>query len=98
MSTPSVGGRPDGRPVAGSLLAARRSRSVRRALAVAGCGVITVTLAACESTEHESAKIGREEQQAAHALAAHEAAHVSHSAHSAHGHQHPSGKPTGSGG
>ncbi len=36
---------------------------VRRALAVAGCGVLTVTLSACESTEQESAKIGREGQQ-----------------------------------
>jgi hypothetical protein len=33
---------------------------MRRALVVAGCGVLTVTVAACESTEQESAKIGRE--------------------------------------
>jgi hypothetical protein len=33
-----------------------------RALAVAGCGVLTVSVSACESTEQESAKIGREGQ------------------------------------
>ncbi len=33
---------------------------MRRALAVAGCGVLTVGITACESTEQESAKIGRE--------------------------------------
>jgi hypothetical protein len=33
---------------------------MRRALAVAGCGVLTVGLSACESTQQESAKIGRE--------------------------------------
>jgi hypothetical protein len=33
---------------------------LKRALAVLGCGVACVTLAACESTERESAKIARE--------------------------------------
>lgn len=36
---------------------------MRRVLAVAGCGVLTVSVSACESTEQESAKIGREGQQ-----------------------------------
>jgi hypothetical protein len=31
-----------------------------RALLVAGCGVLTVTVSACESTEQESARLGRE--------------------------------------
>jgi hypothetical protein len=33
---------------------------LKRALVVAGCGVLTVTVSACESTEQESAKIARE--------------------------------------
>jgi hypothetical protein len=33
---------------------------VKRALVVAGCGMLTVTVSACESTEQESAKLGRE--------------------------------------
>lgn len=37
-----------------------RPGALRRALVVAGCGVLTVTLSACESTEQESAKITRE--------------------------------------
>jgi hypothetical protein len=41
------------------------SGRVRRVLAVAGCGVLTVTVAACESTEQESAKLGRENAAAA---------------------------------
>ncbi|HEY1833208.1 MAG TPA: hypothetical protein VGG08_02130 [Solirubrobacteraceae bacterium] len=36
------------------------SGRVRRVLVVAGCGVLTVTATACESTEQESAKLGRE--------------------------------------
>lgn len=60
MSTRRVDDRPARRPVAGPALA--DLRSVRRVLAVAGCGVLTVTLSACESTEQESAKIGREAQ------------------------------------
>ncbi len=35
---------------------------LKRALVVVGCGALTVTLAACESTESESAKIEREAQ------------------------------------
>ncbi len=33
---------------------------LRRALVVVGCGVLAVTVSACESTESESAKIGRQ--------------------------------------
>jgi len=44
---------------------------MRRALLLAGCGVLSVGMTACESTEQESAKIARESQsapaQAAHA-------------------------------
>ncbi len=36
---------------------------MRRALAVAGCGVLTVGITACESTEQESAKLARENKQ-----------------------------------
>jgi hypothetical protein len=105
MSTLPIGDRPARRPVAGSALAGRRSRSrsVRRALAVAGCGVLTVTLAGCESTEQESAKIGREEQQAARALTTAKPASAAHSAHGSggqphHAGKHQSGHSTGSGG
>jgi hypothetical protein len=38
---------------------------VRWALALAGCGVATVVVSACESTEQESAKIARESQSVA---------------------------------
>jgi hypothetical protein len=38
-------------------------------LALAGCGVLGVGLSACESTEQESAKIGRESEAAARAAA-----------------------------
>lgn len=37
-----------------------RPGALKRALFVAGCGVLTVTVSACESTEDESARIGRE--------------------------------------
>lgn len=40
--------------------AVMRPGALKRALAVVGCGVMTVTLSACESTEQESARIGRE--------------------------------------
>ena len=36
---------------------------IRRVLAVAGCGVLTVTATACESTEQESAKLAGEDRQ-----------------------------------
>ena len=42
---------------------------MRRALALAGCSVLGVGLSACESTEQESAKIGRESEAAARAAA-----------------------------
>ncbi len=42
---------------------------MRRALALAGCGVLSVGLCACESTEQESARIGRESTAAARAAA-----------------------------
>jgi hypothetical protein len=101
MSTPPIGDRPARRPVTGSVRAGHRSRSrsVRRALAVAGCGVLTVTLAGCESTEQESAKIGREEQQAARAQTAAKPASAHHGAagSSHHAGKHQTGHPTGSG-
>ncbi|MGP0101665.1 MAG: hypothetical protein ACLPUT_08605 [Solirubrobacteraceae bacterium] len=37
---------------------------MRRALLLAGCGLLSVGLAACESTEQESARIGRENEAA----------------------------------
>jgi hypothetical protein len=37
-----------------------RPGALTRALVVVGCGALTVTISACESTEQESAKIGRE--------------------------------------
>jgi hypothetical protein len=37
-----------------------RPGALTRALVVVGCGALTVTFSACESTEKESAKIGRE--------------------------------------
>jgi hypothetical protein len=36
---------------------------VKRTLLVAGCGALTVAVSACENTEQESAKLGREGQQ-----------------------------------
>jgi predicted dinucleotide-binding enzyme len=42
---------------------------MRRALVLAGCGMLGVGLAGCESTEQESAKIGRESEAAARAAA-----------------------------
>jgi hypothetical protein len=40
--------------------AVMRPGALKRALVVVGCGVLTVTLSACQSTEDESAKIGRQ--------------------------------------
>ena len=48
-------GRPAGRPAAGGM-------RIRRALVVIGCGILILGLSACESTEQESAKIGRESE------------------------------------
>lgn len=59
MSTRPVGDRPSQRPVSGAV------RMRRAALALAGCGVLCVGLAACETTEQESAKIGHESEAAA---------------------------------
>jgi hypothetical protein len=62
MSMRPIGDRPAPRPISGAV-------RMRRALAVAGCGVLSVGLSACESTEQESARIGRENSvgaQAAH--------------------------------
>lgn len=56
---------------------------IRRALAVAGCGVLSVSVSACESTEQESAKIAREGQQ----ILAAEAAHARKVAHARHAHR-----------
>jgi hypothetical protein len=42
---------------------------MRRALMLAGCGMLGVGLAACESTEQESARIGRENEAAARSAA-----------------------------
>jgi hypothetical protein len=39
---------------------------MRRALMLAGCGMLGVGLCACESTEQESAQIARENAAAAH--------------------------------
>jgi len=73
MSTRPIGGRAAPRQPTGAV-------QVRRALALAGCGVLTVTLSACESTEQESAKIGREGQQPAASQSASKAAAVKHRA------------------
>jgi hypothetical protein len=68
---------------------------MRRALLLAGCGVLTVSISACESTEQESAKIAREGQQIAT-----QAAHPHKGKHSSahrHGRSHAQGKGHGHG-
>ena len=60
----------------------RGAARMRRALAMAGCGVLAVSVSACESTEQESAKIAREGQQ----IIAAEAAHARKLARSRHQH------------
>jgi hypothetical protein len=45
-----------------------RPGALKRALVVAGCGVLTVTASACQSTEQESAKIASREQAAGAAV------------------------------
>jgi hypothetical protein len=40
---------------------------MKRLLVLAGCGALTLGVTACESTEQESSKIGRESEAAAHA-------------------------------
>jgi hypothetical protein len=59
---------------------------IRRALALAGCGMLGIGLAACESTEQESAKIGRENEAAARAAA--KPAASKHAGAISHGHAH----------
>ncbi len=59
---------------------------IRRALVLAGCGMLGVGLSACESTEQESAKIGRENEAAARTAA--KPAANKHAGARAHGHPH----------
>lgn len=66
-----------------------RPRFLRPALVVLACAAATLTLASCESTEHESAQIERESRAAVVAEAAKERAakHRAHErAHGAHAH------------
>jgi len=65
---------------------------MRRALAIAGCGMLGVGLSACESTEQESAKIGRENEAAARDAAT-PPAHT-HPLTRSHGHGHASAGST----
>jgi hypothetical protein len=88
MSTRPIADRPTPRPRPGAV-------RMRRALVLAGCGMLGVGLAACESTEQESAKIGRESEAAARAAA--KPAVRPHAAIRAHGRGHGSsahGAPT----
>jgi hypothetical protein len=62
MSAWPIADRPTPRPGRGAV-------RMRRALVLAGCGMLSVGVAACESTEQESAKIGRESEAAARAAA-----------------------------
>lgn len=55
-----------------------RPQLLRRALVVLACAASTLTLAACESTEHESAQIERESRAAVAAEAAKEQAAKRH--------------------
>ncbi len=71
----------------------RGAARIRRALAVAGCGVLAVSVSACESTEQESAKIAREGQrilaaEAAHARKVARARHQHHRGHARSGAAH----------
>ena len=63
MSAPPAEARPARRPVSGAV------RMRRAAIALIGCGVLGVGLAACETTEQESAKIAHENEAAAHVAA-----------------------------
>ena len=54
---------------------------LKRALVVVGCGVIAMTLAACESTQQESAKIAREGQKLAAGPGALKLGAVNHNVH-----------------
>jgi hypothetical protein len=62
MSSWPIADRPTPRPRTGAV-------RMRRVLVLAGCGMLGVGLSACESTEQESAKIGRENAAAARAAA-----------------------------
>jgi hypothetical protein len=63
---------------------------MRRALALAGCSVIGVGLTACESTEQESSRIGRESEAAAKAAAAPKQASKTHGSGRSHRRTHTS--------
>jgi hypothetical protein len=65
---------------------APRTMRLRRALALAGCGVMALCASACESTEQESAKIGRESEAAARAASSVAKQHVTGRSH-LHGHR-----------
>jgi hypothetical protein len=56
-----------------------RPGALKRALVVVGCGVLTVTFSACESTQQESAKIGREAEKLGAGPAALKLGAVNHS-------------------
>jgi hypothetical protein len=68
MSTPPVGVARPRRPGRSPRPRSGATR-IRRVLLLAGCGMLGVGLSACESTEQESAKIGRENEAAARAAA-----------------------------
>jgi hypothetical protein len=85
MSTRPIGDRPPPRPRSGAV-------RMRRALVLAGCGMLGVGLSACESTEQESARIGRESEVAARAAAAKPAARTRARSHG-HGHGSPRAAP-----
>jgi hypothetical protein len=86
MSSRVLGARPRSRSGSGAV-------RVRRVLALAGCGVLGVGLSACESTEQESAKIGRESVSATQA----EQKQTKHAGHAAgHSHHHGHGSTHGS--
>ncbi|HEV2973606.1 MAG TPA: hypothetical protein VGX69_01255 [Solirubrobacteraceae bacterium] len=62
-----------------------RPRVLKRAFAVLACAAVTTTFAACESTEHESARIERESRAAQAAELAKEQAAKQRSRGRAHG-------------
>jgi len=76
VSTSARAARARSRPGAGGV-------RMRRALALAGCGMLSVALGACESTEQESAKIGRESVSPTQT--------VTHAKHAGHGRSHSRG-------
>jgi hypothetical protein len=61
---------------------------MRRALALAGCSVLGVGLSACESTEQESSRIGRESEAAAKAASAPKHASKTHGSGRSHSRTH----------